>query len=90
MRRGQRSCPIRQLGLHFGHFAYLIALVLNSARLIPQGHPALHSSNIGQFGVRQVLAIAANHITWSWRTIDQIAIFGAVVAGLIMMFVQAI
>ena len=81
---------IRQLGLHFGHFAYLIALVLNSARLIPQGHPALHSSNIGQFGVRQVLAIAANHITWSWRTIDQIAIFGAVVAGLIMMFVQAI
>lgn len=80
---------IRQLGLHFGHFAYLIALVLNSARLIPQGHPALLSSNIGQFGVRQILAIAANHITWSWRSIDQIAIFGAVVAGLLMIFVQA-
>ncbi|UWR57085.1 DotA/TraY family protein [Phaeobacter inhibens] len=81
---------IRSLGLHFGHFAYLIALVLNSARLIPQGHPALNSSHIGAFGVRQVLAVAANHITWSKNNIDQIAIFGAVVAGIIMIAIQAV
>lgn len=81
---------IRSLGLHFGHFAYLIALVLNSARLIPQSHPALNPSHIGVFGVRQVLAVAANHITWSWKNTDQIAIFCAVVAGLIMVFVQAV
>lgn len=58
--------------------------------MIPQGHPVLNPSNIGQFGVRQILAIAANRITWSWRSVDQIAIFGAVVAGLIMIFIQAI
>lgn len=81
---------IRRLGFHFGHFAYLIALVLNSARLIPKGHPALHVSHIGQFSIRQVLVIAANHITWSWRHLDQIAIFGAVVIGLIMMVIQAL
>ncbi|WP_107495986.1 DotA/TraY family protein [Thalassobius sp. I31.1] len=81
---------IRELGLHFGHFAYLIALVLHSARLMPQGHPALNAAHIGQFGVRQVLAIAASHITWSWRNIDQIAIFGAVVSGIIMIAIQAV
>ncbi|MBL1438220.1 MAG: DotA/TraY family protein [Rhodobacteraceae bacterium] len=81
---------LRSLGMHFGHFAYLIALVLNSARLIPQHHQVLHSVNIGKYSVRQVLAIAANNITWSWRNIDQIAIFGAVTVGLIMVVIQAV
>ncbi|UWR87827.1 DotA/TraY family protein [Phaeobacter inhibens] len=81
---------IRELGLHFGHFAYLIALVLNSARLIPSGHPVLNPSRIGSYGVRQVLALAANQITWSKNNIDQIAIFSAVVAGIIMLAVQAV
>lgn len=81
---------LRSLGMHFGHFAYLIALVLNSARLIPQHHQVLHSVNIGKFSVRQVLAIAANNITWSWRNIDQIVIFGAVTVGLIMVVIQAV
>lgn len=78
---------LRSLGMHF---AYLIALVLNSARLIPTHHPVLHSVNIGRFSVRQVLAIAANNITWSIKNIDQIAIFGAVVMALIMIAIQAV
>jgi len=80
---------IRALGFHFGHFAYLIALVLNSTRLIPDGHPALNPVNIGRYGVRQVLAVAANHINWSRRNIDQIAIFSAIVIGILMIAVQA-
>jgi len=80
---------IRELGLHFGHFAYLIALVLHSARLIPDGHPALQAVNIGRFGVRQVLAIAANNITWSKNNIDQIAVFSAIVMGIILIIAQA-
>ena len=81
---------LRALGMHFGHFAYLIALVLNSARLIPLGHPALNASLIGTFGVRDVLAIAANNIKLSWRNIDQIAIFSSVVLGLILIVIQAV
>lgn len=81
---------IRGLGIHFGHFAYLIALVLHSARLLPSGSPMIRSEHIGKFGVRQVLASAANNITWSWKSIDQIAIFGAVVAGIIMIAIQAV
>ncbi|MBU0641908.1 MAG: DotA/TraY family protein [Alphaproteobacteria bacterium] len=80
---------IRGLGIHFGHFAYLIALVLQSARLIPAGHPCLNPAHIGRFGVRYVLALAASQITWSWKNTDQIAIFGAVVIGLIMTVIQA-
>ncbi|PCJ89718.1 MAG: hypothetical protein COA52_11530 [Hyphomicrobiales bacterium] len=79
---------IRKLGIHFGHFAYLIALVFSSARLIPQAHPALNAANIGRFGVRQVIAIAANNLTWSRRNVDQIAIFSAIVIGIIMIVIQ--
>ena len=80
---------IRALGLHFGHFAYLLALVFSSARLIPHNHPVLNAANIGRFGVRQVIAMAANNVTWSMKNIDQIAIFGAIVMGLIMIVIQA-
>lgn len=80
---------IRRLGFHFGHFAYLLALVFSSARLIPASHPVLNAANIGRFGVRQVIAIAANNLTWSKKNIDQIAIFIAIVIGLIMLVIQA-
>jgi conjugal transfer/type IV secretion protein DotA/TraY len=81
---------IRAIGLHFGHFAYLIALVFSSARLIPVNHPSLNPVNIGQFSVRQVIAIAANNITWSRNNIDQIGIFAAIVIGLIIIVIQAL
>jgi hypothetical protein len=80
---------IRALGFHFGHFAYLLALVFASARLIPQTHPVINTANIGRFGVRQVIAIAANNIIWSTKNIDQIAIFSAIIIGLIMIVIQA-
>ena len=65
---------LKGLGIHFGHFAYLLALVLHSARLIPHNHPVLNSANVGQFGVRQVLALAANNLKWSWRYLSLIHI----------------
>ena len=81
---------IRALGMHFGHFAYLLALVFNSARLIPNNHPVLNAANIGHYGVRQVIALAANQLTWSRRNIDQIAIFSAIIIGIVMIAVQAV
>lgn len=79
---------IRALGIHFGHFAYLIALVLNSARLIPLQHSVLSPRTIGQYGVRDVLAIAANNLRWTWKNTDQIAIFMAIVIGVVLTIVQ--
>lgn len=80
---------IRGLGVHFGHFAYLLALVFASARLIPQAHPVMNAAHIGRFGVRQVIAIAANNLTWSMKNIDQIAIFSAIMMGMMMIIIQA-
>ncbi|MQY43166.1 DotA/TraY family protein [Epibacterium sp. SM1969] len=79
---------LRALGYHFGYFAYFLALVLRSARLLPANHPALMSQNIGRFGVKRLLAEAASHLKWSWAHLDQIMIFCAVVAGIVMIFVQ--
>ncbi|APX16093.1 hypothetical protein BWR17_09765 [Phaeobacter inhibens] len=36
-----------------------------------------------------MLALAAGNISWSWRNSDQIAIFAAVVVGIIMLAIQA-
>jgi len=81
---------IRALSFHLGHFAFLIANILSSTKLIPHNHPCVSAQNIGQYSVRQVLGLAANNITWSWKHSDQIAIFCAVVIGLALLAVQAV
>ena len=40
--------------------------------------------------MREVLALAGSNIRWSWSNTDQIAIYGAVIAGIIMIFIQAV
>jgi|GEM_PF-3245856 len=79
---------LRRLGMNLGHFAYLLALIFSSARLLKPGHPMLNPANIGRFGIRQVIAAAANNLTMSKDNIDQIAIFFAIVLGLIMTILQ--
>ena len=79
---------LRALGYHFGYFAYLIALVLRSARLLPATHPALQHENLWRYGVKQILAEACANLKWSWSHADQIMIFAAVVVGIIMIVLQ--
>lgn len=79
---------IRAIGFHFGHFAYLLALVFASARLIPHSHPVMNAANMGRFGIRQVIAIAANNLTWDRKHIDQVGIFIAIVMGLVVIILQ--
>jgi len=81
---------IRALGGKFGHFAFLLALIYRSARLLPPGHPMTNPANIGRFGIRDVMATAANGLTMKRDNMDQILIFGAVAAALIMILIQAV
>ncbi|USO08477.1 MAG: DotA/TraY family protein [Rhodospirillales bacterium] len=81
---------IRALGQKFGHFAYVLALVYRSARLLPAGHPMLNPANIGRFGVRDVIATAANGLVVKRENIDQILIFGAVLVAMAMIVLQTI
>jgi len=78
----------RLAGSGFYTLAFLIALVFNAARILPNGHPFLRPSRANRPGIRQVLAEAANHIVPSWKNADKIAIFIAVLAGLVILGLQ--
>lgn len=75
-------------GRGFEHVPYFIALVYQCVRLLPADHPYARAANIGRFGVRHVIAEAANHLVISVKNIDQIIIFLASLAGLVLMVMQ--
>jgi len=75
-------------GSGFGWLAYLIAQVYNVVQILPSNHAYLKPSNVGQFTITQVIAEAANHIHPSWKRIDQIIMFIAILAGLVIMVLQ--
>lgn len=75
-------------GTGFGYFAFLIASVYVAVRILPATHPYANPAHIGKFGIRQAVAAAANHVVVSRRNIDQILVFGAVLAAVILLFAQ--
>jgi conjugal transfer/type IV secretion protein DotA/TraY len=75
-------------GSGFGYFAFLIATVYNAVRILPANHPYLNPSNIGKFGLREVIAAAANNITVNKNNWDQILIFVAILAGILLLALQ--
>lgn len=77
-------------GSGFGYFAFLIASVYASVRILPPQHPYTNPANIGKFTLRQVVAAAANNITVSKKNIDQIVIFIAILAAIILLCFQFI
>lgn len=79
---------IRRLGMNFGHFAYMLALIYGSCGLIPRNHPLMDPANIGHFGLRDVIATAANNLVLSRENIDRIAIFVAVLLAVVMIAIQ--
>jgi conjugal transfer/type IV secretion protein DotA/TraY len=82
---------IKELGRgSFGYLAFLIALVYQAVRILPNTHPYTQYENLGSFGIRQVIAEAAHNIKLSKENIDQIIVFFAVIAGLIIMALQVI
>jgi len=77
-------------GSGFGYLAYIIAVVYNTVRILPNGHAYLATGNIGAYSIRQAIAAAANNITLSRNNIDQIIIFFSIISALIIMFIQFI
>lgn len=74
----------------FGYIAFLMAHIYNMVRLIPANHPYLQEQNIGKFGLRHVIAEAANNLVVKKENIDQIIIFGALLAAIAILFTQFI
>ncbi|MFP4098329.1 MAG: DotA/TraY family protein [Alphaproteobacteria bacterium] len=72
----------------FGYVPFFIAVVYQMVGLLPRHHPYLMQKNVGRFGLRHVMAEAANHITFSVRHIDQIILYVAVLVGVILFAIQ--
>ena len=72
----------------FQYVPYFMALVYGAVRLLPANHPYLDPSNMGRYGVRHVIAEAANNIVFSRRNIDQILLFFTILFGMILVILQ--
>ncbi len=72
----------------FGYLAFLMAQIYSSVRLLPRNHPYLHRGNINKFGLRHVIAEAANNLVFSKKNIDQILVFGLIITALILLIAQ--
>lgn len=78
-------------GLVLGGFNYIpffMAVVYHIVRLLPANHPYINPVNIGRFGIRHVVAEAANHLVFDRRNIDKILMFFLVLCGLAILFLQ--
>lgn len=72
----------------FGWLAFLMAAIYNAVRLLPNGHPYLDPANRGKYGIRHVIAQAANNLKMTRSNIDQIVIFFALLVGFIILVLQ--
>ncbi len=72
----------------FQHIPFFMALVYQAVRLLPNNHPYANARNIGRFGIRHVIAEAANNLVISSKNIDQILLFFTILFGLGLIFVQ--
>ena len=72
----------------FGYIAFLMAQIYAMVRLIPQGHAYLNPANIGQFGLRHVIAQAANNLVLKKENTDQVVIFTALLLGIGLLAMQ--
>lgn len=80
---------IRDLaGSGFHPLARMIAMVFYVVRILPRTHPYVRDGRRTRFGIRHVIAEAANHIVLDRKNIDQIVIFIAVLTGLILLVLQ--
>lgn len=72
----------------FGWLALLMAGIYRSVKLIPEDHPYLNEENKGRFGIRHVIAEAANNLVIKRENIDQIIVFFALLMGFVILCVQ--
>lgn len=72
----------------FFHVAFLMAVIYQTVRLLPPGHPYLEARNFGKYGIRHVVAEAARNLKFSRRNIDQIFVFFLILGGLVLLALQ--
>lgn len=74
----------------FKNIAYFIALVFQGVGLLPNNHQYVNAHNIGRFGIRHVIAEAANNLILDIKNLDQILLFLCVLIGIALIAIQII
>lgn len=74
----------------FGYVAFLLAQIYAMGRLIPRSHPYLDQRNMGRYGIRHVVAEAADNLIIDRKHFDQVFIFIVSLAGLVLLAAQFI
>ena len=72
----------------FGLIAYLMAVIFESIKLLPAGHPFSRGENINTYRIRDVLAYAANNLHGGFKNSDQYIVFGMFVLGVVLLGLQ--
>lgn len=83
------------LGSGFGSFSFFVALVYRAVRLLPDGHPYLNPANLGRFGLIAVMTEAWRYVRFNRQVlkqnnIDQIIVFGVIIAAVFLLIFQFI
>jgi len=76
------------MGSGFANLAYFMALVYRAVNILPENHRYLQPHALGSYGIIDVFTEASNHIKFTRNNIDQIIIFFALIAGLVILFIQ--
>lgn len=74
----------------FGYIAFLMAQIYSMVRLLPNNHPYLNPQNIGKYGIRHVIAEAANALVINHNNIDQLIVFTLMLTGVVIIGTQII
>ena len=72
----------------FSNLASFMALVYRAVNLLPDNHPYLQPGATGTFSIGNVLSEASKNLTFSMKHIDQVIIFFALIAGIIILAAQ--
>jgi len=72
----------------FGNLAYFMALVYRAVNLLPKNHHYTHAGAAGTFSIRDVISEAASNLLFDAKHIDQIILFFALIAGIIILGLQ--
>lgn len=78
----------RLFGSGFAFFSSLMAQIYGMVGLLPASHPYLNPANKGRYGIRHVIAEAANNLELNRKNIDKIFIFFALIVGAVILFMQ--
>lgn len=74
----------------FSYLAYFIAQVYRGVRLLPEGHPFLNPSAIGNFSIPDVVGAAGKQLKYRKEYIDQIIIYYVILLGMVLIAFQTL